>query len=326
MLNYFLHLSLIIVGLYFLVKTANYFIHYATQLAMLFNVSPLLIGIFIIGFGTSAPEMIVSVFSSIEGNSQMALGNTVGSNISNIALILGLTCTLSPVAINSKLIKSELPILLGSTIVVTLLLLDLTLSRFDSMLLISMFIALLIWSLYFERHNQKDNLNQDQHIVSSSQNESLTKVLYLLLLNLILLILSSKVLVYGAANLATALGVSDIIIGLTIVAVGTSLPEFVSSIIASKQGRPDLVMGNIIGSNLFNILAVTGVSGLIAPIKITHEIYMRDILTMLFTTLLLSMFLWMSQYKKSCLGVKQGFIMLLSYILYLSFLLHSSIN
>lgn len=275
----------IIAGLVLLVWSADKFVEGAATTANHFGMPPLLIGMVVVGFGTSAPEMAVSALAASQGNPGLALGNAYGSNITNIALILGITALMAPVAVHSQVMRKELPILMLVTAFAGWQLWDGDLSRMDAIGLMVVFAGLLGWSVYQGMRQPQDALAED--MAGEIHAMPLKKALLWLGLGLLLLIASSRILVWGAVDLATAFGISDLVIGLTIVAVGTSLPELASSIIAARKGEHDLALGNILGSNLFNTLAVVGIAGMIAPMTVAPEVLTRDLPVMAALTLAL---------------------------------------
>lgn len=278
----------LIVGLALLVWSADKFVDGAASTARHFGMPALLIGMVIVGFGTSAPEMVVSALASMQGNPGIALGNAYGSNITNIALILGLTALLSPIAVHSQVLRKELPILIGVTILAAWQIFDGTLSRLDAGVLLGVFLALMGWTVWQGLRNKDDVLATETEQDLAAASMPLPRALMWLVIGLALLIVSSRMLVWGAVSIAQAFGVSDLIIGLTIVAVGTSLPELASSLIAVRKGEHDIALGNVIGSNLFNTLAVVGIAGSIHPLEnLPPEIFSRDIMVMSALTLLL---------------------------------------
>ncbi|MBL3827010.1 MULTISPECIES: calcium/sodium antiporter [Marinobacter] len=275
----------IIAGLILLVWSADKFVEGSATTASHFGMPPLLIGMVVVGFGTSAPEMAVSALAASQGNPGLALGNAYGSNITNIALILGITALMAPIAVHSQVMRKELPILILVTAFAGWQLWDGDLSRMDAVGLMLVFVLLIGWSIY-QGFRQPDDalakeMNEEVHAMP------LRKALLWLVVGLLLLIVSSRILVWGAVDLATMFGISDLVIGLTIVAVGTSLPELASSIIAARKGEHDLALGNILGSNLFNTLAVVGIAGLIAPMSVAPEVLTRDLPVMAALTLVL---------------------------------------
>lgn len=274
-------------GLAVLIWSADRFVFGAASLARRLGMTPLLIGMLVIGFGTSAPEMIVSAMASLEGNPGLALGNAYGSNIVNIALILGLTAVISPIAVQSGVVRRELPVLVAVTALTVALLWDLTLSRLDAAILLAVFIGLVGWSIRESRRSPDDVIGVEVEAEAAAHAMTPRMALIWTVVGLLLLIASSRALVWGAVEVAEALGISDLIIGLTIVAVGTSLPELASSVAAIRRNEHDLALGNIVGSNLFNTLAVVGIAGAIAPMSLPREILTRDLPVMSGLTLAL---------------------------------------
>lgn len=274
-------------GLVILVWSADRFVTGAAALARHFGMAPLLIGMLIVGFGTSAPEMLVSALASWDGNPGIALGNAFGSNIVNIGLILGVTALLSPIAVHSVVLRRELPILVGVTALAFLLAANLSLSRLDATILLGVFAALVFWSIRESWKNSRDALAEEIEAEARYQEVALGSAVTWTLLGLALLIGSSRLLVWGAVETAQLLGVSDLVIGLTIVAIGTSLPELASSLIAVRRKEHDIALGNVIGSNLFNTLAVVGIAGMIGPFAVPPEVLYRDLPVMSAFTLVL---------------------------------------
>jgi cation:H+ antiporter len=286
----------ILIGLPVLLWSAGKFVGGAASVANHFGVSPLLIGMLIIGFGTSAPEIIVSIFAAIQGNSGIALGNAYGSNIANILLILGLTALISPIAVKSNIIKKEIPVLLGITFFASWQVLDQTVSKDDAFSLLGLFVLLISWSIWHGMQGSKDKLADEySEEINASEGTIKTHIVWLLT-GLLLLVASSRMLVWGAVEVATYFGVSDTIIGLTVIAIGTSLPELASSLIAVKKGEHDLAIGNVIGSNMFNTLAVVGIAGTIQPMSVSADFLYRDVVVMLAATVALFVF---------CIGYKR---------------------
>ncbi|MCK7551134.1 calcium/sodium antiporter [Marinobacter goseongensis] len=264
-------------GLALLVWSADRFVEGSAVTARHFGMPPLLIGMVVVGFGTSAPEMVVSALAASQGNPGLALGNAYGSNITNIALILGITAIISPIAVHSQVMRKELPILAGITLLAIWQLLDGSLSRLDAVGLLLTFTALLGWSIWAGMKKPQDALALEVSAELDERVMPIRNAVLWLVAGLALLIISSRILVWGAVDLATAFGVSDLIIGLTIVAIGTSLPELASSVIAARKGEHDLALGNILGSNMFNTLAVVGIAGMIAPMEVAGDVLVRDL-------------------------------------------------
>jgi len=263
-------------GLAVLVWSADRFVDGAAATALHAGMPTLLIGMVIIGFGTSAPEMVVSAFSAAQGNPGLALGNAYGSNISNIALILGLTAVLSPIAVKSTVVRKELPILLLVTVLAVGQLFDGFISRMDAWVLLVVFFLLMGWSIVQGMRNRHDSLEADIDVTVDVESMPLRKALFWTVFGMLLLVVSSRILVWGAVDIARAFGVSDLIIGLTVVAIGTSLPELASALAATRKGEHDLALGNVLGSNLFNTLAVVGIAGAIQPMAVDAVVLWRD--------------------------------------------------
>ncbi|OOE48372.1 calcium/sodium antiporter [Salinivibrio kushneri] len=278
----------IIAGFALLVWSADRFVEGAAVSAHYAGIPPLLIGMLVVGFGTSAPEMVVSAMAAVDGNPALALGNALGSNIVNITLILGVTALIAPIAVHSTIVRKELPILLAITLIIGAMLWDFTISAYEALLLITGFLLLIGWSVWSGIRTKNDTLATDMNAELNQQTLSLKKALMWLTIGLALLMVSSRILVWGAVEIAQQLGISDLIIGLTIVALGTSLPELAASIIAARKGEHDIAVGNVVGSNIFNSLAVIGIAGVIEPIRdITEAVFWRDWMVMLAATILL---------------------------------------
>lgn len=275
----------IAIGLSILVWSAGKFVEGSAATAGHFGMPPLLIGMVVVGFGTSAPEMVVSALSATQGNPGLALGNAYGSNITNIALILGITALISPIAVHSQVMRKELPILTAVTALAAWQVWDGELTFVDALVLLGVFFLLLAWSIRQGMTQKADALGVEIAEEMSHRAMPLRNAVLWLIVGLLLLIVSSRILVWGAVELALGFGVSDLIIGLTIVAVGTSLPELASSVIAARKGEHDIALGNILGSNLFNTLAVVGIAGTISPMTVAPEMFYRDIAVMAALTL-----------------------------------------
>ncbi len=275
-----------------LVWSADRFVAGASATARHFAMPPLLVGMLVVGFGTSAPEMVVSVLAASQGNPGLALGNAWGSNIVNMALILGVTALLAPVLVQSVILRKELPILMAVTALTALLVWDGVLSRLDAAGLLLVFVGLVSWSIVEARRNKGDTLARETATELSAHAMPLRRALVLLVVGLLVLVGSSRMLVWGAVDIAQSLGVSDLVIGLTVVAVGTSLPELASCVAAARKGEDDIALGNILGSSLFNTLAVVGLAGVIAPIDVGTEVLVRDLPVMAGLTVLLFLMGW----------------------------------
>ncbi len=280
----------LLAGLTLLVWSADRFVEGSASTARHFGMPPLLIGMVVVGFGTSAPEMVVSAMSSLAGNPGIALGNAFGSNITNIALILGLTALISPIAVHSQVLKKELPLLTAVTGLAAVLIWDGEITRSDAVILLLAFAGLMGWTIRQGMQRKTDALGSEMNQELESKTMPLGRAVFWLIAGLIVLIVSSRILVWAAVTIAHFFGVSDLIIGLTIVAIGTSLPELASSLIATRKGEHDIALGNVLGSNLFNTLAVIGIAGAIHPMRVAPEVFSRDMLVMGVLTLSLFLF------------------------------------
>ena len=267
----------VILGLAVLVWSADKFVDGAVGIAEFCGMSTLLIGMVIVGFGTSAPELTVSAISASQGNPELALGNAYGSNIANIALILGTTALISPILMQRSVIRGDLPILIAVSLLSIALVWDGSVVRWNGVLLLVVFALVMGYSIWRELKKARVEASNSVEEESAGKQTSLGKSIFWLVLGLALLVASSRALVWGAVEIARTLGVSDLLIGLTIVAIGTSLPELASSIAAARKGENDLALGNIIGSNLFNTLAVVGLAATISPMdEIEKAVTYRD--------------------------------------------------
>ena len=273
----------LIVSLLVLAWSADKFVDGACGVAKFFGISPFLIGMVIVGFGTSAPEMLVSATSALSGSPDIALGNAYGSNIANIALILGVAAIVNPIKVDKSLMKKELPFLLLTIPLTVVLILDGQISRIDAVILLAVFLVIMVVSSL----GKKEELSED---AENGEKVSIFKSLFWLVFGLGLLISSSKALVWAAQEIAVRIGISELIIGLTIIALGTSLPELASSVSAARKNEHEVAFGNVVGSNLFNTLCVVGIAAAIAPVASDPKILLRDIPLVSVLTLLLFVF------------------------------------
>jgi len=315
----------VIVGLALLVWSADRFVEGSASTARHFGVPPLLIGMVIVGFGTSAPEMVVSALASLQGNPGIALGNAYGSNITNIALILGVTALISPIAVHSQVLRKELPILAAVTALAAWQLMDGELTRLDAIVLIVVFGGLMAWTIQQGLKKREDALGAQIEGELEIHTMPIRRAVFWMVVGLALLVVSSRSLVWGAVEIAYGLGISDLIIGLTIVAVGTSLPELASSVIAARKGEHDIALGNVLGSNLFNTLAVVGIAGLISPMTVGPELLSRDILVMAALTLALFA-LGYRHRRPGRINRIQGTILLACFVGYTAFLIRTVVG
>ncbi len=282
-----LDIAAIIAGITLLVWGADRFVIGASGIASNLGLPPMIIGLTIVGFGTSAPEILVSGVAAVQGNAGLAIGNALGSNIANIGLILGVTALIVPLKVRSQTLRREYPILLAVCIGTLLLLLDGTLGRIDGMILLAGLVAMLYALVRIGKRNLTSDPITVEILGELPAAMSTGKAVFNFCLGLALLLFSSRILVWGAVNIATAYGVSDLVIGLTIVALGTSLPELAASIASALKNEHDIAIGNVIGSNMYNLLAVLAVPGLIAPGAFDPLVLTRDMPMMLGLTLAL---------------------------------------
>lgn len=312
----------ILAGFALLMWSADKFVDGAAATAKHLGVSTLLIGIVVVGFGTSAPEMVVSAFAALDDKPALALGNAYGSNIINITLILGLSAVFATLAVHSSIVRKELPILLGVTLLAGWQLWDGEISRADAIVLLVVLFAIMGWMVYSAKHSKQDSLGDEMSDEMTDNSLTLKAAIVWLVIGLLLLMASSKMLVWGAVSIAQGLGVSELIIGLTIVALGTSLPELAASIAAARKGEADLAIGNVVGSNLFNTLAVVGIAGVIAPMQVGPEVLSRDWAVMFAVTV--GLFIMAYGFRKpGYLTRWEGILLLSAYLAYTGWLIYT---
>ncbi|MGY8862310.1 MAG: calcium/sodium antiporter [Pseudomonadales bacterium] len=302
-------IAAILIGLGLLIWSADRFVDGASSTAGHLGMSPMLIGLTIVAFGTSAPEMLVSTMAALDNAPGLAIGNAIGSNIANIALVLGATALVSPLPIRGNLVRVELPILTIATIGAGIILLDYYLDIIDSVILL---FGLVVCLYLFKRYQQEHPEDQ----VEPLANMSLKIGIMWLVIGLIVLALGSRILVGGAIYIATHLGVSEMVIGLTIIAIGTSLPELAASVMSARKGQHGIALGNIIGSNIFNLLGVMAIPALISPVVIEANSLWRDYGLMLALTL----FIFAIGFKARDGGTISRFagsLLLLVYVMYM---------
>lgn len=309
-------------GIVGLVWSAERFVLGASTTARNLGVSTLIIGLTIVSFGTSAPEIVTSATAALKGSPELAIGNVLGSNIANIGLVLGLTAIICPIVIPASLLKEELPVLLIVTIAALLIFQDLYLNWFDGIILLVLLSAFTIFVLKIKTSLSESDthLTEDEEVSDYIADISTMKSLGLMLFGLILLLISANLLVYGATGIARALGVSEVIIGLTIVAIGTSLPELAASITSVLKGHHDIAIGNVVGSNILNLLLVLPVPAFLAPLEIDEIVFWRDGGFMFIMTLILSLFLIAKIKSGRKFGRTFGAVLMLLYLSYTAFL------
>jgi cation:H+ antiporter len=255
-----------VLGLTALVLGAEWFVRGAAKLAIAFGVPPLVIGLTVVAYGTSMPELVVSAVAALEGRSAIALGNVVGSNIANIGLILGITALISPPKVDGSLVRREVPWLLASALLLPLLLLDGAIGRLDALLLLFGAVAFTIFTVRTTREASGDQGIQSADVEQAARRGLPTAIAFTVV-GLALLLLGGRWFVSAASDMAVRFGISERVVGLTIVAVGTSLPELAASVVAAVRGFSSLAIGNVIGSNIFNVVFVLGGAGVIAPVQ-----------------------------------------------------------
>lgn len=312
-MNIVIQMGLLIIGFVMLIKGADWFVEGASKIADRFGIPQLVIGLTIVAMGTSAPEAAVSISAALKGSAEITIGNVVGSNILNILIILGLTAVIRSIAVQTSTIRYEMPfVILVSFLLSALGLKDLTISRFDGVLL---WIFMIIYLIYLLRM-AKSGQGAVEEIEQDDKKDSLLKLVVLVLLGLVLIVWGSDVTVNAATELATIFGMSERLIGLTIVALGTSLPELVTSITAAIKGKADIAVGNIVGSNIFNILFVVGTTALITPVTYSAG-FMVDSIIMIGSAVLLLLCVL----PKKKLNRVGGVILLIGYVGYFVYLI-----
>jgi cation:H+ antiporter len=298
----------LILGLPLLYFGGDFLVTGSVRLGQKYRISPFIIGATIIGFGTSAPELAVSIFAALRGAPELALGNVVGSNIANVALVLGLTAILIPLTIGDKRLKEEFPAFLLATFLLMFLIWDFHLSTLEGGVMV-LLLAIHLWNSFRKKEESDIELDGETSLWA---NKGIFFQFLLIIFGLVLLIAGARFLVDGAVAIAQSLGVSEWFIGVSIVAVGTSLPEIVSSIMAAKRGHGEMAIGNVFGSNIFNILMVLGITALIKPLEITEPIQAD----LMFTTGLSCFLLVLIRIGHS-LSKRDGFILLMCYGFYI---------
>ncbi len=311
----------LVIGFIVLIFSAHKLTDNGSKIANIYKISPLIIGILIFGFGTSAPEIFVSLLAAFEGTPELAVGNAIGSNILNIALVLGITAMILPIEVNIDIIRKDGLFLIFATLAAGLLLwIGKDLSRIDGFILIIL-LAIFLWITYKNQkkdHHKFDNLSSNVDI--NQKKEIWVKLFFAL----IFLLASAQLIVFSATKLADYYHVSDLIIGLTVVALGTSLPELAVAITSAIKKQHEMIVGNIIGSNIFNTLAVLAIPGLISPLKLQKELLITDYFYMLGLTIALAIFFLYSPVTKMKDTISRlegfGLIILLSIYIYIRFL------
>lgn len=305
--------SIILLGLVALVWSADRFIEGAAAIAGRAGMSPLLIGMTIVSVGTSAPEILVSLMAALSNSGELAVGNALGSNIANIGLVLGITLLIAPIHVGRTTAFHDLPVLLIIVLLCAALLWDATLSSGDALVLLA---ALAVYLFRMARHVQAPDINDPQPTISEMP---LLRAMATFAVGLLVLIGSSRALVWSAVNIAEGFGVSQLVIGLTIVALGTSLPELAASVVSAMKGHADIAIGAVVGSNMFNLLIVLALPGFFADLHLEAKALVRDLGTVMISTLMLAVFTWVSWQKtanSAGLGRFAGGSFLALYVVY----------
>lgn len=316
-----LFIAAVLLGFALLIWGADRFVVGAAATAHTLGVSHLLIGLTVVGLGTSAPEMLVSANAAFNGSPGIAIGNALGSNIANIALILGVTAMLVPLTVRSETLYRELPMLLAITLLSLVPFLDSYLSRLEGFMLISGLSLMLYWLVRLETRSRAGDPLRTEFEAEIRSDLKLGAALQLLLVGLVVLLVSSHILVWGATNIAAALGISDLVIGLTIVAIGTSLPELAASVSAAMKGEHDLAIGNVIGSNMYNLLAVMGLAGMIQPLALEPAVLNRDFPIMIGLTVILFALAYSWNEGGGRIGRFEGAALALAFVSYQGYLI-----
>ncbi len=304
-----INLFQLIIGLPLLYFGGDYLITGSARLGQKYKISPFIIGATIIGFGTSAPELAVSILAALKGSPELALGNVIGSNVANVGLVLGLTAFLIPLTIADNRLKEEAPAFLFTTFLILLVIWDFHLVAFEGGFMV-LLLVLHLWNSFRKKEASEIEMEGETRLWS---DKGIFYQILLIVFGLVMLVGGARFLVEGAVAIAQSLGVSEWFIGISIVAIGTSLPEIVSSIMAAKRGHGEMAIGNVFGSNIFNILMVLGVTAMIKPLKITEPIHADLIFTTGLSCLLLVLIRTGHQLSK-----RDGFILLSCYIFYVS--------
>ncbi len=300
---------------------ANHLVSGASGVGLHYNLPPLLIGLTLVALGTSAPEIMVAISASLEGLNDIAIGNAIGTNIANIGLVLGLTALLKPLKVQSTLLRREYPLLFLVMLFTYSIMLNGYLNVLDGCLFLLACVALILYFIFITRQHRPQKQLTLEFQQASLRKRSFKIHLVSLILGLIVLPISARFLVNSCVELGHWLGISELVIGLTIVAIGTSLPELVTSIVAAMKGADDIAVGNILGSNMFNLLAVMIFPSIIHPAAISHAVLWRDIPVMFATTLIL---LWINYRNKKRIARWHGGILILVYCCYMMSLIISA--
>jgi len=317
----------VVAGFILLVWGADRFVLGASATARNFGISPLIVGLTIVGFGTSAPEMLVSGMAAYQGSPGISIGNALGSNITNIALVLGVTALIVPLTVHSGIIKRELPILLLVMVLALLLMVDGNLGQGDGLFLLLGMFLMIFWVVRLGlKERDSGDLMSSEFDAEIPEGMPTPKAIIWLVVGMLVLFASSHILVWGAVNIAKAFGVSDLVIGLTIIAVGTSLPELAATIMSALKKEHELAIGNIIGSNMFNILGVMALPGLIYPSVVPEGVLSRDYPMMIGLTIAFFLMAYGFRGKDGKINRVEGGLLLSAYCGYMYWLYLSAVQ
>ncbi len=306
----------LIAGFFILYIGAEWLVKGASKIAILLGLSPLLIGLTVVAFGTSAPELLVSVISTIKGKDMIAIGNVVGSNICNIALILGISSLIHPIICQKEVIKRDIPVMIGISVFLILISLDSKISRLEGFILFCALIAYIMFNYFQDK--KRDSLSQKESFEHSYI--VIVKNIFLLVCGILLVVSGAKIVVNAAEDIMRRFGISEKVIGLSIVAFGTSLPELATSAVAAYKKHVDISIGNLIGSNAFNIMCVLGTTALIRPIYISGGIFQNRLLVDYLIMLFISIVPYFMACRDLVINRKNGLFLLVLYSAYILYL------
>lgn len=311
-------------GLVLLVWGAERFVHGAAASARNMGIAPLLIGLTVVAFATSSPEILVSVVASLRGEPTLAIGNAIGSNIVNIGLVLGMTALIRPIKLESATLRREMPALLAVSLLTVSLFLDTHLSRIDGIVMLTGLVIVMIWLTRLGRRSAANDPIKRDYEAEIPADVSMKMAITWTLVGLVTLLIGAQWLVTGAIGMAQNLGVSEVVIGITVVALGTSLPELTVSLVSALKGEYGLAIGNIVGSNIFNLLAVIGIAATIEPAALAPSVLSLHIFVMVAFTLVL--FAMTYDYDgKAKLSRMEGIALLIAYVAYESYVVMQNI-
>lgn len=304
---------LLIIGLIILIVGGDYLVRGSSSIALRLHLSPLVVGLTIVAFGTSAPELVISIQSALKGSPDITMGNVVGSNICNLALVLGLTAVINPVKVQANSIKVDWPMTMGSSILLFVMVREGYLKAYEGII---MLVFLIIYLFLTIKKSRKENMalkEEENEDIPDAPSKQYWKDIVFILIGCVGLYYGSEWFVGSAKDLALSLGVEERVVGLTIVALGTSLPELVTAAVASSKGQTDLALGNLMGSNIFNILSILGITSIIKNINVNEIILHKDIIWMLLITLMILPLMIMRRE----VGRVDGLILLIVYSVYI---------